>query len=123
MLEKIVVPIYEFTCQNCGAEFEKLVSFSDNLSVNCPVCQSSQVQRQLGLPAVHFKGSGWYITDSKGSNKESDKAKTSSAKTTADETGGSTKSSEQDSKNSAQGNSSASSNGRQEGTGASVQEK
>jgi len=59
------VPIYEFICHDCGAEFEKLLSFSSTITPQCPTCQSENVKRQMGLPAVHFKGSGWYINDSK----------------------------------------------------------
>ncbi|MEZ4708266.1 MAG: zinc ribbon domain-containing protein [Caldilineaceae bacterium] len=59
------MPIYEFICNDCGTEFEKLVSFSSTVAPTCVSCQSENVKRQMGLPAVHFKGSGWYITDSK----------------------------------------------------------
>ncbi len=64
------MPIYEFVCQACDCEFEKIQSFSDITVSTCPRCQSAQVQRQMGRPAIHFKGSGWYITDSKSDNKE-----------------------------------------------------
>src|SRR6185369_5815899 len=66
----MVVPIYEFVCQACGNEFEKIQSFSDVIAPTCPRCQSTQVQRQMSRPAIHFKGSGWYITDSKSDNKD-----------------------------------------------------
>ena len=59
------MPIYEFICNDCGTEFEKLLSFSATVTPICPTCQGENVKRQMGLPAVHFKGSGWYITDSK----------------------------------------------------------
>lgn len=68
------MPIYDFICQNCGSEFEKLVSFSNQKAVICPDCQSEEVERQMGLPAIHFKGSGWYITDSKSTNNGSQPA-------------------------------------------------
>lgn len=71
------MPIYEFVCQTCGSEFEKIQSFSDKTVPVCPRCQSSQVERQMSRPAIHFKGSGWYITDSKADNKD---RKDSSAK-------------------------------------------
>ncbi len=78
------MPIYEFVCQTCGSEFEKIQSFSDKTVPVCPRCQSSQVERQMSRPAIHFKGSGWYITDSKADNKErkdsSGKADTSETK-------------------------------------------
>ena len=64
------MPIYEFSCEACGAEFERLQSFSDPSTPACPRCNSAQVTRQLGRPAIHFKGSGWYITDSKKSSGE-----------------------------------------------------
>ena len=62
------MPIYEFVCPNCKNRFEKLVSFSETNPPICPVCKSNNVQRQLGIPAIHFKGSGWYINDSKETN-------------------------------------------------------
>jgi putative FmdB family regulatory protein len=60
------MPIYEFVCLSCGNDFEKLQSFSDTSSPLCPACHSDQVRRRLSPPAIHFKGSGWYVTDSKG---------------------------------------------------------
>jgi putative FmdB family regulatory protein len=65
------MPIYEFACQDCGHEFEKIQSFSDNSTPACPNCQGRHVQRRLSAPAIHFKGSGWYITDSKNAAKKS----------------------------------------------------
>jgi len=95
------VPIYEFICHNCGAEFERLVSFSDNSSVNCPSCQGTQVQRQLGLPAIHFKGSGWYITDSKKADgKKPDTSGESSAGDSSGETSDAKSQGDQDAKSS-----------------------
>lgn len=65
------MPIYEFACQDCGHEFEVIQSFSDNSTPTCPNCQGRHVQRRLSAPAIHFKGSGWYITDSKNAAKGS----------------------------------------------------
>ena len=65
------MPIYEFHCAACGADFERIQSFSDDSTPACPHCESRQVIRRLGRPAIHFKGSGWYITDSKKSGGES----------------------------------------------------
>lgn len=60
------MPIYEFVCQNCGTEFEKIQSFSETNVPTCLSCQSLNVSRKMSRPAIHFKGSGWYVTDSKG---------------------------------------------------------
>jgi putative FmdB family regulatory protein len=65
------VPIYEFMCRACGNEFERIQSFSDTSVPACPNCSSEEVDRRLGRPAIHFKGSGWYITDSKNGSKQS----------------------------------------------------
>lgn len=63
------MPIYEFSCQSCGAQFEHMQSFSVTTFPACPSCHSILVERKLSRPAIHFKGSGWYITDSKNSDK------------------------------------------------------
>jgi putative FmdB family regulatory protein len=59
------MPIYEFQCQSCGHEFEQILPFSAQSAPPCARCSSHQVARQVGRPAIHFKGSGWYINDSK----------------------------------------------------------
>lgn len=69
------MPIYEFVCLACGNEFERIQSFSNTTTPHCPNCQSVQVQRKLSPPAIHFKGSGWYVTDSKNSSKQSSNGK------------------------------------------------
>jgi predicted nucleic acid-binding Zn ribbon protein len=37
--------------------------FSDKSLTRCPECQMSTMRRIPQLPAVIFKGSGWYSTD------------------------------------------------------------
>ena len=69
------MPIYEFVCHHCGNDFEKIVSFSATGVPHCPQCGSDQVQRRIGLPALHFKGSGFYINDSKKDSKSRNGAK------------------------------------------------
>lgn len=91
------MPIYEFVCQACSCEFEKIQTFSDTAVPTCPRCQNTQVQRQMGRPAIHFKGSGWYINDSKSDNKE----RKESTKKVGDEEAGGDKSSDSASKDSA----------------------
>ena len=62
------MPIYEFVCESCGNEFEQIQSFSESRMPACLKCGSAHVGRRMSRPAIHFKGSGWYITDSKKSS-------------------------------------------------------
>lgn len=81
------MPIYEFACQDCGNEFEKIQSFSDSTTPACPNCLGVHVVRRISPPAIHFKGSGWYITDSKNSSKKSASGEPSGAKESAGDAG------------------------------------
>lgn len=71
------MPLYELDCKDCGNQYERLVSFSATVLPACPACGSVDINRLLGKPAIHFKGSGWYITDSK---KEDEKKKAAAQK-------------------------------------------
>ncbi|GIV85876.1 MAG: hypothetical protein KatS3mg052_2883 [Candidatus Roseilinea sp.] len=64
------MPVYQYACPDCGFEFEKQQKFTDEPIKRCPKCGKRSVYRVVSQVAVTFKGSGWYITDSK-----SDKAK------------------------------------------------
>ena len=64
------MPIYEYECQTCGATFEKRQSFSDAPVADCPNGHGD-TRRLLSAPAIVFKGSGFYINDSKNASKQS----------------------------------------------------
>jgi putative FmdB family regulatory protein len=88
------MPIYEFACADCGATFEKRVSFSATTTPPCDSCHGDNVHRQLSAPAIHFKGSGWYITDSKKATNGSSKETTAKKETETTSESGSKASSE-----------------------------
>ncbi|MEW5963940.1 MAG: zinc ribbon domain-containing protein [Pseudomonadota bacterium] len=48
------MPIYGFTCNACGKEFQTLVRASD--TPTCPACESPDLSRQLSLIAQPAKG-------------------------------------------------------------------
>ena len=56
------MPIYEYSCQACGAEIEVLHKGGDPLKKKCPKC-GGRLKKRVSAPAFQFKGSGWYITD------------------------------------------------------------
>ena len=62
------MPTYTFRCETCGVVFDKFLSFHDDQSrVTCPNGHAT-VHRVFRPPAVVFKGSGFYVTDNRGSN-------------------------------------------------------
>jgi putative FmdB family regulatory protein len=56
------MPLYEYKCEKCGHQFEKIQKFSDKMVKKCPKC-GGRVEQMISAPAVQFKGSGWYVTD------------------------------------------------------------
>lgn len=66
------MPTYQYQCRDCGHAFETFQKFSDDPLTKCPACNGS-IQRVIQNVGVVFKGSGWYITDSR---KPAEKAKT-----------------------------------------------
>ena len=58
------MPIYEYVCDDCGYDFERMQSFSSEPIKSCPRCAGA-LRRVISPVGVIFRGSGWYITDSK----------------------------------------------------------
>jgi len=56
------MPLYEYECFLCKHRFERIQRVSDDPASECPSCGGA-VRRLLGVPALQFKGSGWYVTD------------------------------------------------------------
>lgn len=56
------MPLYEYLCDACGHQFERIQKYSDPLVETCPVCGAA-VHKLVSSPAFHLKGSGWYATD------------------------------------------------------------
>jgi putative FmdB family regulatory protein len=56
------MPLYEYECFLCGHRFERIQRVNDVSNMSCPEC-GGEVRRLLGVPALQFKGSGFYITD------------------------------------------------------------
>ena len=49
------MPLYEYECRACGQQCELLIRGSEEPS--CPHCGSTQLDRQLSVPAAHTGGS------------------------------------------------------------------
>ena len=57
------MPLYEYECSACGRRFELIQRFADPPAEACVACGKGPVHKLLSAPAVHFKGTGWYVTD------------------------------------------------------------
>ena len=79
------MPIYEYRCQDCHHEFERMQKFSDPPVAECPTCAGA-VQKLISRSAFHLKGSGWYVTDygRNGGQKSDSPDKSTSEKTTGE---------------------------------------
>lgn len=75
------MPIYEYLCESCGHQMEKIQKMSDDPLKDCPECQKETLRKLVSAAAFKLKGSGWYETDFKDKNKSNsttDGKKTSS---------------------------------------------
>jgi putative FmdB family regulatory protein len=59
------MPIYEYRCQQCGHELEKLQRMSDAPLTLCPACEEPGLRRLISAAGFRLKGGGWYETDFK----------------------------------------------------------
>ncbi|MCA9934620.1 MAG: zinc ribbon domain-containing protein [Anaerolineales bacterium] len=58
------MPIYTYKCNDCEYQFEQRQKMSDDPLTDCPSCGGT-VRRVVNAVGVVFKGSGFYITDSR----------------------------------------------------------
>ena len=64
------MPIYEYQCQSCGFDLEKLQRINDDPLLDCPECGKSELIRLVSAAGFRLKGAGWYETDFKKSGKK-----------------------------------------------------
>lgn len=64
------MPIYEYRCQACGAQLEKLQKLSDPVLTDCPECGRETLVKLVSASSFRLKGSGWYESDFKTGNKK-----------------------------------------------------
>lgn len=89
------MPVYEYRCSKCEKVFEQLQKFADEPLTTHPGC-GGPVERLISAPGLHFKGSGWYVTDyarsGAGPKKEKPESKSETKSETKTETKSETKS-------------------------------
>ena len=65
------MPTYEYVCNSCGADLEIVQSMSEPSLTVCPECGAEGLRKLFRGVGIHFKGSGFYRTDSKEGAKSS----------------------------------------------------
>jgi putative FmdB family regulatory protein len=58
------MPVYEYSCEDCGSALERWQRFQDEPLTVCPSCGGS-LRRVFHSVGIIFKGGGWYCTDSR----------------------------------------------------------
>ena len=61
------MPIYEYECSACHLHFDRKQRFDEEPVAMCPKCQG-KARRVINSVPIIFKGSGFYVTDSRQSS-------------------------------------------------------
>ena len=62
------MPLYAYRCESCQNELEVNQRMSENPLKDCPSCGEPSLRRVINRVGVVFKGSGFYVTDTKSNN-------------------------------------------------------
>ena len=79
------MPTYTYTCTACNNHIEKRQSFTDPPLTTCEECGGT-LRKIIHPVGIVFKGSGWYVTDSRSSS-----SSTNGPSSTSSEPGSSSK--------------------------------
>jgi putative FmdB family regulatory protein len=83
------VPTYEYACSTCDVTHEVQQKMTDPSLTVCPDCGESTLRKLFTGVGIHFKGSGFYRTDSR----DAKSSTSSTSTTTTKESSGSSSSS------------------------------
>jgi putative FmdB family regulatory protein len=61
------MPTYEYECKKCHHRFDLIRRFGEDGNAKCPKCRGEALRIFTAVPVI-FKGSGFYVTDNRGSN-------------------------------------------------------
>ncbi len=79
------MPLYDYACTKCGRVHEVRHGFDETYEKACEACGAA-LRRVFNPAPVLFKGSGFYVTDSRGSSApaKTEKPKEASSDTKSD---------------------------------------
>ena len=92
------MPTYQYACTNeaCGANFERVQSFTDDPVSVCPEC-TGRVRKVYGSVGVVFKGSGFYRNDSRDTKSSTVKSNSESSSSASSDSSSSSSSTDKSS--------------------------
>ena len=82
------MPLYDYRCHQCGETFEVRQKFADPVLTVHEGC-GGQLERLISLPAIQFKGTGWYVTDYGRNGNKPGSSSTAKSENKSDSNGGS----------------------------------
>jgi putative FmdB family regulatory protein len=87
------MPTYDYKCEACGQVYEVKQRFADAPLTTHEGCGGT-VQRLISVPALQFKGAGWYVNDygrgNSGPKKAGSESKSDSKSETKSDSGSAT---------------------------------
>lgn len=84
------MPVYTYKCNDCEHVFEARQRMTDDPLTECPNCAEGQVRRVINSVGIVFKGSGFYVTDSRNGKSATVSSNGSGASETSSAANGST---------------------------------
>ena len=72
------MPLYEYGCPACGHLAEIRHGFDERPDLKCEKC-GAELQRRFSAAPIVFKGSGFYVTDSRSKSSKTEKTESKPA--------------------------------------------
>lgn len=76
------MPLYDYQCSKCQHVVEVRHGFNDTYAEACPTC-GGEFKRVINPAPIIFKGSGFYVTDSRKPSSSSESSSSGSSKESA----------------------------------------
>ena len=103
------MPTYEYACSSCDTTHEVQQKMTDPTLTDCPSCGESGLRKLFSGVGIHFKGSGFYRTDSRDTKSSSSTTSSGSSASSTSTSGGDSSSTSTSSGSTSSGSSSSTS--------------
>lgn len=104
------MPTYEYACRDCSEHIEVVQSFNDDPLETCGRC-GGRLRKVFSAAGIIFKGSGYYVTDTRSERRSTSAPSTSGSGSSTSESSSESSSSKSESSSSNTSNSTSGSEG------------